>query len=118
MKERDERRYERMATEEARPAGRSRDGASLRGAAAASLGEQMLLEALGSDAAVAKAVGRPKLGGATGNGEASPTLRVRVTQDRKERLERLRLQQHRRYTSDLVREAIDEYLERHEVSAA
>lgn len=114
LSEKDQDRYDRMAGVEETADGDLRDGASAHGADAAAIGRQMLLEGLGSEAAVARAVGRPRLDGGAPGGEHSPTIRVRVQQDRKERLERLRIAQHRKYASDLVRDAIDEYLERHE----
>lgn len=114
LSEKDQDRYDRMAATEQMATGAALSGESVHGADAAAIGQQMLLEALGSSAEVAKAVGRPRLGGTQPDGEHSPTIRVRVQQDRKDRLERLRRVQHRKYASDLVRDAIDEYLERHE----
>lgn len=114
LSKKDQDRYDRMASVEESQLSESRLGQSAHGTDAAVIGQQLLLEALGSRDAVTKAVGRPRLDGAAASGEESPTIRVRVPQDRKERLEQLRIAQHRKYASDLVRDAIDEYLERHE----
>lgn len=114
ISKKDQARYERMAAVEESEHGVLRHGDSARGEQASSIGEQMLRDALGSEEAVTRAVGRPRVGGGVPTGEHSPTIRVRVEQDRKERLERLRIAQQRRSASDLVRDAIDEYLERHE----
>ncbi|MBT1608486.1 ribbon-helix-helix domain-containing protein [Curtobacterium flaccumfaciens pv. betae] len=114
LSKKDQDRYSRMAAVEEAVDGEVLAGDSAHGADAAAIGQQLLLEALGTDAAVSKAIGRPRLDGAAPDGEHSPTIRVRVPQDRKERLEQLRIAQHRKYASDLVRDAIDEYLERHE----
>jgi hypothetical protein len=114
LSKKDQDRYDRMAAAEEHSGGESLPGEIARGAGAAALGQQMLLEALGSEEAVARAVGRPHIDGRGPDGSHSPTIHVRVAEDRRARLERLRGLQHRRYTSDLVRDAIDEYLERHE----
>lgn len=114
LSKKDQDRYDRMAVVEESRAGATVPGESARGVDAAAIGQQFLLEALGSQEAVTKAVGRPRLDGNAASGEESPTIRVRVLPDRKERLEQLRIAQHRKYASDLVRDAIDEYLERHE----
>lgn len=114
LSKKDQDRYDRMAAEEETAVGAALPGESSHGADAAAIGQQMLLDALGTESAVAKAVGRPRLDGGQSDGEYSPTIRVRVPKDRKDRLEQLRKAQHRKYASDLVRDAIDEYLERHE----
>jgi len=107
-----------MAAVEATADGDSERGESLHGGDVAALGQQMLLDALGSAGAVERAiVGRPRVDKGGGRGQASPTLQVRITAARKKDLERLRLQTHSKSTSDVVRAAIDEYVDRHQISA-
>lgn len=112
----DQERYAKMSAleEQAEGAGTGSGGESHHGADAAAIGQQLLLDALGSAEAVDRAVrgGRPNLGGRSAGG-ASPTLRVRVTEDRQHELEILRTRLHRQHTSDIVREALDEYVARH-----
>jgi len=113
LSKKDQDRYDRMAAIEETSTGALLPGDSAHGADAAEIGAQLLLDALGSEAAVSKAIGRPKLGGAAPDGEHSPTIHVRLPRDRKDRLEQLRIVQRRKYAADLVRDAIDEYLDRH-----
>lgn len=114
LSKKEQERYARLAALEEQPGGESTPGSSVHGAEAAALGQQMLLEALGDPAAVTKAVGgRPRVGGsAAGDGE-SPTLRVRVTLDRKHDIIVLRQQLGMKNDSDVVRAAIDEFVDRH-----
>lgn len=111
----DQERYDRLSALEEQPTGTSTPGVSHTGADAAAIGRQLLLDALGSEAAVTRAIrgGRPNLAGKSGAGEASPQIRVRVTAARKQQLEELKRQMHRNNTSDVVREAIDEYVSKH-----
>lgn len=108
-------RYHRLAALEEQPGGTSTEGHSHVGATAAEIGHQLLLEALGSEQAVERAVrgGRPSLSGKSGPGSESPTIRVRVTPGRKHDLEILKTQMNCKSTSDIVRAAIDEYVENH-----
>ncbi|MDR1118569.1 MAG: hypothetical protein LBL01_04670 [Bifidobacteriaceae bacterium] len=93
----------------AETAGLEPAGQPLRGEAAADLGRRMIYEASGADdprAAARVAVGRPPVG----EGGPSPVVRARVNQRTKQRLARIAAQRGSR-ESDLVREAIDLYLE-------
>lgn len=114
LTKKDQERYSRLAAIEEHSDGESTSGESLRGADAAAAGHQLLLAALGSEAAVKKAVGgRPNLGKkAAGSGE-SPTIRVRVTSAQREHIAVLRRQMKLKNNSDLVRLAVDEYVSRH-----
>ena len=110
----DQARYDRMAAVEEASGGQSTEGVSAHGDDAAAIGRQLLLEAMGSAEAVTRAVGRKPLDGGPRTGKAATSINLRVGDARKSRLEALREKQHRKNTSDLVRDAIDEYLERHE----
>lgn len=114
LTEKDQERYDRLAALEEQPTGESTPGESVHGADAAAIGQQMLLDALGSADAVTKAVGgRPRLGGADAGTGASPTLRTRVTAHRKAEVDQLRDQLGMKSDSDVVRAALDEFVERH-----
>jgi hypothetical protein len=114
LSKRDQERYTRLAALEEQPKGEPTPGSSVHGADAAALGQQMLLEALGDPAAVTKAVGgRPRVGGSVAGDGESPTLRVRVTRDRKHDILVLRHQLGMKHDSDVVRAAIDEFVDRH-----
>ncbi|SEH57177.1 MULTISPECIES: hypothetical protein [unclassified Leifsonia] len=117
ISEKDQDRYAHMAAVEEVVGGQSESGTSVHGTAAAALGQQFLLDALGSVEEVERAVGRPRVDKAGAKGEGSPLVQVRITAARKRELEALRVQMHRKSTSDVVRAAIDEYVERHRLSA-
>jgi hypothetical protein len=108
-------RYERLASLEEQAGGSGTGGKSHRGNEAAAIGQQMLLEAFGDDAAVQRALrgGRPNLEGKSAAGAESPTIRVRVTPARRLQLDVLKTQMNRAHTSDVVRDALDEYVAKH-----
>lgn len=56
--------------------------------------------------------GRPRVGGASGKGE-SPTIRVRVTPEQKEQIAELKNRRRYKHDSDIIREALVEYVARH-----
>lgn len=106
--------YARLAALEEQPGGSSGPGESAFGGEAAAIGRQMLLEALGSEEAVRKAVGgRPRVGGAPAGDGESPTIRVRVTPLRKQQIAMLKKQIHVKHEADVVRAALDEYVANH-----
>ncbi|MFY9637152.1 MAG: hypothetical protein WAL27_20770 [Cellulosimicrobium cellulans] len=114
LTKKDQERYSRLAELEERPDGEGTPGESLRGAEAAAAGHQLLLAALGSEAAVKKAVGgRPGLGKKVAGSGESPTIRVRVTTAQRNHIATLRRQMKLKYDSDLVRLAVDEYVSKH-----
>ncbi|WP_348789188.1 hypothetical protein [Leifsonia sp. NPDC080035] len=117
LSKKEQRRYEAMASIEERADGVSETGESAHGADAAALGEQLLLEALGSPEAVERRVGRPRVDSEGEKGTASPMIQVRISAARKRDLERLRVETRSKSTSDVIRAAIDEYVERHRLSA-
>jgi hypothetical protein len=114
LTKKDQVRYAKLAALEEQQGGASTPGESAHGADAAAIGQQLLLDALGSPSNVTKAVaGRPRLGGPkTGTG-ASPMLRTRVTPSRKDEVDQLRAQLGMKTESDVLRAALDEYVERH-----
>lgn len=114
LTKKDQDRYRELAKLEEQPDGESTPGESHRGAAAAAIGQQLLLDALGSQEAVTRAVGgRPTLGQKAAGGGASPTIRVRVTPHQREAIGTLRRQLDLKTDSDLVRVALDEYVSKH-----
>ena len=114
LSKKDQERYAALAALEEQPTGTSTPGESAHGADAAAVGQQLLLGALGNAKAVQRAVGgRPRVGGAAAGAGASPTLRVRVTANRKQDVDRRRAQLGMKHDSDVVRAALDEYVERH-----
>ncbi|MGO3146378.1 MAG: ribbon-helix-helix protein, CopG family [Leucobacter sp.] len=85
-------------------------GTILRGAAARRRASEALLDATGAsntEEATEIALGRPRLGRKPG---PSPTVRARVTPALKKRVEMFAEQEHRA-ESDIVRDAIAEYLD-------
>ena len=114
LAKKDQDRYRKLSEIEEQLGGESSPGESRRGAAAAAIGQQLLLDALGSQEAVTKAVGgRPTLGQRASGGGASPTIRVRVTPHQREAIGTLRRQLDLKTDSDLVRVALDEYMSKH-----
>lgn len=106
--------YAALAAHEEQPTGTSSTGESAHGADAAAIGQQLLVDALGSTQAVARAVGgRPRVGGAATGAGASPTIHTRVTAARKREVDQLRSQLGMKSDSDVVRAALDEYVQRH-----
>ena len=78
LSKKDQERYATLAALEEQPTGTSTPGESAHGADAAAIGQQMLLDALGSTQAVARAVGgRPRVGGTAAGAGSSPTIRTR-----------------------------------------
>lgn len=73
-------------------------------------GQALLEAALGSPEAVERAVGRPSLSGSTRHGH-SPVRQVRLPHDLDEALIKRAAEEHRR-PSEVVREALTEYLRR------
>ena len=111
----DQERYRKLAELEEQPTGEVTGGADTHhGTDSAAFGHQLLLEALGSEAAVKRAVGgRPNVGHQfAGRGE-SPSIRVRVTQIRKDEISTLKTRMHFKHDSDIVRAALDEYVSKH-----
>lgn len=90
-------------------------GLPLRGEAAAAAGKSFLLEAYGSEGAVARAMrrGRPRVGQTKG---ASPEVRGRIMPSEFDALEAL-AKQTGRSRSDLVREGIHLLLQKNKLSA-
>ena len=114
ISQKEQERYAALAALEEQPTGTSTAGESAHGADAAAIGQQLLLGALGSTKAVQRAVGgRPRVGGKAAGAGSSPTLRVRVTVSRKHDVDRLRAQLGMKNDSDVVRAALDEYVDRH-----
>ena len=114
LSKKDQERYAALAALEEQPAGASTPGESAHGADAAAIGQQLLLDALGSTQAVTRAVGgRPRVGGAAAGAGSSPTIRTRVSETRKREVDQLRTQLGMKSDSDVVRAALDEYVERH-----
>ena len=114
LSKKDQERYAVLAALEEQPTGTSTPGQSARGADAAAIGQQLLLGALGNAKAVQREVGgRPRVGGTAAGAGSSPTLRVRVTAGRKQDVDRLRTKLGMKNDSDVVRAALDEYVERH-----
>ena len=114
LSKKDQERYATLAALEEQPTGASTPGESAHGADAAAIGQQILLEALGSTQAVARAVGgRPRVGGTAAGSGASPTIRTRVTPTRNREVDQLRAQLGMKTDSDVVRAALDEYVQRH-----
>lgn len=111
----DQERFRKLAELEESPAGESTGGTDPhRGADSAAFGQQLLLDALGSENAVRKAVGgRPNLGHETAGNGPSPTIRVRVTNDQKKNIGILKTRMKMKRDSDVVRVALDEYVSRH-----
>ena len=108
MKEREEERYARMADEaESGEALASQPERAESGSAAAAIGRQLLLNALGDGDAFVKATrGRPPIGAAQNERGNSPVLRARVSQETLERFEWI-ARTTRQNRSDLLREAVD-----------
>ena len=114
LSKKDQERYAALAALEEQPTSASTPGESAHGADAAAIGQQMLLDALGSTQAVARAVGgRPRVGGTAAGAGSSPTIRTRVTPTRKREVDQLRAQLGMKSDSDVVRAALDEYVQRH-----
>ncbi|TFD22251.1 hypothetical protein [Cryobacterium sp. TMS1-13-1] len=114
LTKKDQERYRRLAELEEHPNGTSTTGESHHGDEAAAIGRHLLLEALGSEAAVAKAIGgRPSLGHNTAGHGSSPTIRVRVTASQREDITTLKHRMHVKTDSELVRVALDEYMTKH-----
>lgn len=111
----DQERYERLSQLEEQPGGTGTGGESHRGEDAVEVGREILRAALGNEEQVQKALrgGRPNLDGKSATGGESPTIRFRVTHTRQHELELLKVQMKRQYTSDLVRDALDEYVAKH-----
>jgi len=109
----EESRYARLA-ERAEAGELAPAGDALHGADAAESGRALLREALGSDAAVERAIrrGRPSLDNGRESGH-SPAVNTRVTEAQNAQLEQLMTVLHFRSKSDVVRAAIDEYAARH-----
>ena len=88
-------------------------GAERRGAAAATHGRQMLEQAAGGPAELEKLVrGRPSIDPAAGPGEHSRVRQVRLPAAQNQQLDALAASEGRR-PSDLMREAVAEYLATH-----
>jgi hypothetical protein len=114
LTKKEQERYHQLAAIEEQPTGESIPGESHKGAAAAAIGHQLLLEALGSEEAVTKAIGgRPSLGSKTAGSGESPTIRVRVTEKQRRGVTTLKQQMNLGTDSELVRVALDEYLSKH-----
>jgi hypothetical protein len=85
--------------------------------AAAAKGRAALEAALGGPATVERAIrgGRPPLDPDARPGQHSRSRTIRLTTDLNDRLDALATEQHRR-PSDIMREALDDYLKRHRAS--
>lgn len=99
LSEKEQERYARLAALEEQPEEEPTPGSS---------------SVHGAHAAVTKAAGgRPRVGGSVAGDGESPTLRVRVTPDRKHDIIVLRHQLGMKHDSDVIRAAIDEFVDRH-----
>lgn len=79
LSKKEQERYAALAAIEEQPQGTPTGGQSAHGADAAAIGQQMLLDALGSVDAVRKAVGgRPRVDGEKAGAGPSPMLRTRI----------------------------------------
>lgn len=87
----------------------------LTGEAARAEGNRMLLEALGSPAAIEKEIrrGRPPLGASVPAGSSAPTIRARIDPDRESRLQAIERATNKN-RSLLLREAVDLLLSAYE----
>ena len=115
LTKKEQERYAALAAIEEQPEGEPTGGEGAHGADAAAIGQQMLLDALGSPEAVQKAVGgRPRVDGQKAGAGPSPTLRARIGAQQRTRF--LNAAQTLGITndSDALRTAVEEFTSRHD----